>query len=176
MSDTHIPPPPVHCTGCLYTVKPGDSLYQIAMSHGICLQQIIAANPQIPNPDLIYPGQKVCVPAPAHRTHCLVLKPEKEHCHCRKMTGLICMQEMDDGETQVMVMASNAPDPRHMGHDCYFCHLSWEGGCHEIRMEQVMEDPVFFGFRRFPFIFPRPFFAGGLVRILPGPILVGVFI
>src|SRR5690606_14242778 len=44
-----------------YTVKKGDSLSKIAKAHGITLNQIIKLNPQIKNPDLIHPGQKVRV-------------------------------------------------------------------------------------------------------------------
>ncbi|HEX3028528.1 MAG TPA: LysM peptidoglycan-binding domain-containing protein [Clostridia bacterium] len=66
---TTIPPttqPPLACVnGFIYTVKAGDSLSAIANSFGICLEAIIAANPQITNPDLIFPGQKICIPGPS---------------------------------------------------------------------------------------------------------------
>ena len=45
-----------------YTVKSGDTLWDIARAHGVSLQSLIAANPQIANPDLIYPGQKINIP------------------------------------------------------------------------------------------------------------------
>ena len=45
-----------------YTVKPGDTLWDIAAANGISLQSLIEANPQISNPDLIYPGQNVNIP------------------------------------------------------------------------------------------------------------------
>jgi uncharacterized YkwD family protein/spore coat assembly protein SafA len=45
-----------------YTVVPGDSLWKIAVKHQIGLSEIISANPQIKNPSLIYPGQKITVP------------------------------------------------------------------------------------------------------------------
>ncbi|NLW55851.1 MAG: LysM peptidoglycan-binding domain-containing protein, partial [Firmicutes bacterium] len=40
----------------------GDSLFLIAQRFGISLQELIAANPQIENPNLIFPGQLICVP------------------------------------------------------------------------------------------------------------------
>lgn len=46
-----------------YTVKSGDSLWKIAEKHQVGLSEIIAANPQIKNPSLIYPGQKLTIPA-----------------------------------------------------------------------------------------------------------------
>ena len=45
-----------------HTVVKGDSLWKIAVNYQIGLSEIIAANPQFSNPDLIYPGQKVYIP------------------------------------------------------------------------------------------------------------------
>ena len=44
-----------------YTVKKGDTLSAIAYRHNMTLAEIIKLNPQIPNPNLIYPGQKICI-------------------------------------------------------------------------------------------------------------------
>lgn len=46
----------------VYTVQPGDSLWKISVKYQVGLSEIISANPQFPNPDLIYPGDKVTVP------------------------------------------------------------------------------------------------------------------
>ncbi|SLK36712.1 Morphogenetic protein safA [Mycobacteroides abscessus subsp. abscessus] len=45
-----------------YTVKSGDSMWKIAVKYQIGLREIIAANPQISNPSLIYPNQKLTIP------------------------------------------------------------------------------------------------------------------
>lgn len=45
-----------------YTVKKGDTLWGIARSFGVTLQSLLAVNPQIKNPNLIYPGEKVRLP------------------------------------------------------------------------------------------------------------------
>lgn len=45
--------------GAVYIVKKGDTLWGIARSHGVALADLIAANPQIKNPNLIYPGDRV---------------------------------------------------------------------------------------------------------------------
>lgn len=45
-----------------YTVKPGDSMWRIGQNHGVALDDIIEANPQVKNPDLIYPGDVLHVP------------------------------------------------------------------------------------------------------------------
>lgn len=46
----------------VYTVKPGDSLWKIAVMYEIGLSEIKAANPQIKNFDLIYPNQQINIP------------------------------------------------------------------------------------------------------------------
>ena len=45
------------------TVKAGDTLSSIAASVDLPLQEVIDANPQIANPDMIRPGQKVNMPS-----------------------------------------------------------------------------------------------------------------
>lgn len=45
-----------------YTVQPGDSMWKIAVKYQIGISEIIAANPEIKDPALIYPGQKVKIP------------------------------------------------------------------------------------------------------------------
>ena len=44
-----------------YTVKKGDNLTKIAAMHNMTLAELISLNPQIPNPNLIYPGQMICI-------------------------------------------------------------------------------------------------------------------
>lgn len=46
----------------VYTVRKGDTLWGIAGRYGVTLAALIAANPQIKNPNLIYPGNEVRIP------------------------------------------------------------------------------------------------------------------
>lgn len=46
----------------LYLVRKGDTLWGIAKRYGVPLTALIAANPQIKNPNLIYPGDRVRIP------------------------------------------------------------------------------------------------------------------
>ena len=45
------------------TVKAGDTLTAIAKDKGVSLKELIDANPQIANPDMIRPGEKVTIPS-----------------------------------------------------------------------------------------------------------------
>lgn len=45
-----------------YIVQPGDSMWKIAVKYQIGLSEIIEANPQISNPNLIYPNQRIHIP------------------------------------------------------------------------------------------------------------------
>lgn len=57
-----VPRPPKRCTGHFYTVKPSDTLSRIAKRFGVTVQQILAANPQITNPEIIFINQVICIP------------------------------------------------------------------------------------------------------------------
>ncbi|WLD95376.1 SafA/ExsA family spore coat assembly protein [Alkalihalobacillus sp. AL-G] len=46
----------------VHIVKWGDTLWKISKRYQIGLSEIIEANPQFENPDLIYPGDKVRIP------------------------------------------------------------------------------------------------------------------
>ena len=48
--------------GVTYTVKKGDSMWKIAVKYEIGISELIKANPQIKNPNLIYVGQKIYIP------------------------------------------------------------------------------------------------------------------
>ena len=45
-----------------YTVQPGDTMWKIASKNQVGISEIISANPQVKNPAMIYPGQKLTIP------------------------------------------------------------------------------------------------------------------
>ena len=51
-----------------HTVRSGDTLGAVARGAGLSLAEVLAANPQIRNPDMIYPGDLVSLPAPGPET------------------------------------------------------------------------------------------------------------
>lgn len=53
----------INCpSGTIYTVQPGDTMFEIARRHGLTLQELIAANPQVADPDVLAVGQRLCLP------------------------------------------------------------------------------------------------------------------
>lgn len=59
-------PSPLHSVAAAagsHTVQPGDTLWKIASNYQIGLSELIAANPQIANPNWIYPNQVISLPA-----------------------------------------------------------------------------------------------------------------
>jgi len=99
-----------------YVVQKGDTMYLIAKRFGVALQDLIAANPQIKDPNLIYPGQVVNVPvapAPPPAPHptppvsgwcTLCLYPL--HPKCPPGSALVLPQD-----PHIMVALMGMPDP-----------------------------------------------------------------
>jgi LysM repeat protein len=59
---TPTPTPTPSGTTTTYVVQPGDNLTRIAQRFGTTVQAILAANPQITNPNLIFVGQVIQIP------------------------------------------------------------------------------------------------------------------
>lgn len=55
-------PPVPQCPGATYIVEQGDTLFKIAHCLEVPLAALLAVNPQITNPDLLFPGQVICLP------------------------------------------------------------------------------------------------------------------
>ena len=61
---TILPNTPVEAASTsTYTVVKGDTLWKIAVKTTTGVKELIQMNPQLSNPDLIYPGDKINVPA-----------------------------------------------------------------------------------------------------------------
>lgn len=60
--NSHIPPPPKSCSGRLHQVREGETVFRLSMQYGVSMEAILAANPQITDPDTLIVGQVVCIP------------------------------------------------------------------------------------------------------------------
>jgi len=59
-TDDLLPPPP--SGGSVYIAQPGDTLFFIAQRFGVSLNELIEANPQVSDPNLIFPGLIIIIP------------------------------------------------------------------------------------------------------------------
>lgn len=62
VSAAQVPRPPKKCAGQFYTVVRSDTLLSIARRFSVTVEQILTANPQILNPNIIFVGQVICIP------------------------------------------------------------------------------------------------------------------
>lgn len=46
----------------IYTIQAGDTIWSISVKNQIGISELLKSNPQIKNPNLIYPGQKLTIP------------------------------------------------------------------------------------------------------------------
>ncbi|MBQ2224093.1 MAG: SafA/ExsA family spore coat assembly protein, partial [Oscillospiraceae bacterium] len=46
----------------VHTVVRGDTMWKLAVKYEVGTSEIIAANPQVKKPDLIYPGDRLVIP------------------------------------------------------------------------------------------------------------------
>lgn len=116
---TPTPPP---CTGgTLYTVTSGDTLQSIAEAFGITLQALVAANPQ-----LITPGQELCVPVLA-ATCCLLLAPTPVA--PATAAGVAYVKQQAPDMVTLLVGALNLPSPSVFGsYNAYFARVVQPSG------------------------------------------------
>ncbi len=117
-----IPPPPPVCSGFIYTVQRGDTLFGIAGRFNVPLNSLIAANPQITNPDLIFPGQQICIPVPIPIVECCLLLfrtanvpvlPDAE------AGGVARVFQVPQSPGNVLVAAIGLPPPQVLGGSIY---------------------------------------------------------
>lgn len=101
-----------------YTVRAGDTFYQISISHNVSLDAILAANPGV-NPDALQIGQVICIPTgptpptPPPTTQCPTLRIGSRGASVQRLQQLLRNEGYDPGpvdgifgaRTQSAVMA-----------------------------------------------------------------------
>ncbi len=71
-----------------YTVVPGDTMWRIAAKHGIGLNELLTANPQITNSSLIFTGQTINIPSTSKGTYTVMPGDTMWHIATKHKMGL----------------------------------------------------------------------------------------
>ena len=102
--------------GLTHTVAKGDTMWKLAVKYRVGTSEIIRANPQISNPDLIYPGQVLTIP----QLDTTVMAYEKEVIRLvneiRTANGLKPLQETWELSRVARYKSQDMADNRYFSH------------------------------------------------------------
>mgnify|MGYP006278545459 CR=1 FL=1 len=104
----------VNCKGETYTVQPGDTLNQIAQKYSVTLEELLAVNPQIENPNRISIGEKICIPTEAivpEKCAVILTAPEYLRPVPARRGGVVLVQKLTENSYALTVGATGLPAP-----------------------------------------------------------------
>lgn len=111
-----------------YIIKPSDNLYNIASNFRVSVRQILKMNPHITDPNVIYPGQTICIPIQTIKFPCsTILHPVNTENISQQLNGYAFIQEKTKTKYAVTFTAVELPSPQDLGNfDTYIgtIHLS----------------------------------------------------
>ncbi len=146
-----------------YTVQRGDSIFLIARRLGVDDGLIIANNPQIEDPALIFVGQTICIPIPISFPCRVELFPLPSTPPTQRAEVLV--EQLPNGQQQATIFARNLVPPTVFGEfDAYEGFIFFEGlGAFGFLLTE--QEP---GMWSGTLTVPRPiFYAGALVSVRP---------
>jgi len=95
-----------------YVVQPGDTIYEIGRRFGFTVDEIVAVNPDLKDPNLIYPGEVLELPEPppgaGHPPWCGLVLWSRHPMVKDPGMALICMGEPH----RVLITARRLPQPK----------------------------------------------------------------
>jgi len=109
---------PVSCPpgfACRYTVQPGDTMFTVAQRFGVSVNALIAANPQITNPNEIFPCDVLCVPCKQDVEPPCVVLLERSGNMISDAAGSALIRFLNTNQRSVSVLAVGVPDPSNLG-------------------------------------------------------------
>ncbi|MGM0369354.1 MAG: LysM peptidoglycan-binding domain-containing protein [Bacillota bacterium] len=104
----------INCKGKTYIVQAGDTLYEIAQRHSVTLEDLLAVNPQIENPNQISVGQEICIPTKAivpEKCAVILTAPEYLKPVPDRRGGVVVVQKVTGNKYVMTVGATGLPAP-----------------------------------------------------------------
>lgn len=100
-----------------YTVSPGDTLFTLSQIFRVRLEALYANNPHIPNPNLLIPGDVLCVPSQIPIPCCIELK---KNARLPFGTGAVAYANFGPRGGQSISILATLPAPSYFGnYDIY---------------------------------------------------------
>ncbi len=162
------------CDGILYTIKPGETLFIIARRNNTNVQNILAANPQIKNPNQIKVGQVICISTPSPVTgECAIvlgLSREATVAGLPKLTGgVVLIRRIEENNYAFTFAATGLPSPETIGEfNSYIGSINVNGQQYSVvlsKSARFEQEPTWCGTRIIP---ENPFgFPQSTVTIVP---------
>ena len=123
-----------------YTVVPGDTFYRISQIFRIRMETLAASNPHIPNPNVLFPGDILCVPGFVSFPRCILLE---HHRHVPFGTGGTAFVNFAPQGGQAVSFLATLPQPMFFGnYDVYTGEiLIPDTGSFMVQLYATPEDP-----------------------------------
>ncbi|HOQ25078.1 MAG TPA: LysM peptidoglycan-binding domain-containing protein [Bacillota bacterium] len=125
-----IPAQQPSCPGVFYTVQAGDNLNAIAVRFGVSVEQILAVNPAITNPNVIFVGQSICIPTPQPVEECAIVLSLSGAAvpALPPIAGGVVLIQRTNGEYALTFAATGLPEPATIGNfDAYLGSVNING-------------------------------------------------
>lgn len=109
---------PIECSGRFYTIQSGENLNIISQKFGVSLAQILAANPQITNPNVLYVGQRICIPArTVIQKGCAIVLSQSADTESAipDAGGVVLIQPIEGDRHRITFAAAGLPKPESIG-------------------------------------------------------------
>ncbi len=127
-----------------HVVKSGETMFLIARSLNIPLSRLIAANPHIPNPNVIFPGDILCVPGVLPIPCCVALRLQVP---APVGTDAMAIVHLDSSGRQSVTVVANLPPPSTFGNfNIYLATVlipEIGGGFGDVLFQTPEEPPTF---------------------------------
>ena len=144
------------CKGKTYIVQPRDTLYEIAQQYNVTVDSLIAANPQLEDPDQIFTGQIICIPTEDEEfaKEAVVLRPPEYRESPAQAGGVVLIQQLDEGNYALTFAAIGLPTPESIGDfDTYLGSVRIDGQVYSAVLEETApleQEPTWAGTRIIP--------------------------